>query len=615
MALTREDFDKMAGYEVPDPNRPKSKEVANFATQKEAADFLKDAMRLVGHGVVQGTSDEAIAGIKTGSFSSPEYLTERNSQRGILNQARENVGESVVAPVLEGIGSEGIMTALPVMKGAKVAKSLIGAALSGAGEAPEMEDIPKSALISTGLQAGGEALGPILKAAAFDDSTAILSRMIGTSGKNLKPATYKKTLGAIERLNEAGFFKQGDRFVDPNTQKYIRTKTSLSGFLKPQSLDDLEMVAMNSIASLGEANKQLVKGKFIPEIDFQKAMYAGMQDLTDPSGHNIEGRFTLARKLAEVVEKDMRYATGKGGIKLIPAEIIIERKKALDDFLKSAAFEKQATDLGIDKQAGLAFRGKLDELVDAVGGTSYSKNNNMISDLITVKDIIKKENLKSYIGGKGKSVTAQNLWGRLKDTFDPTSANIVRSDVAGFLETPVGGFSSRTAKKVPSEYFTRDRNHYNIQEDPENQEAPQVPQYDIQGPQQPIPYAPKSTMITPKEIINYRIPRNTQGILDNKEKVVAKLVQNKVPPELIDTIAQALNGDVEDISNITPMIAQQFPNIFERSKYQVFDGIIAPTNRAKAADAIARREDMNSIQRAKAIDGINKSGKFPQELA
>ena len=127
--------------------------------------------------------------------------------------------------------------------------------------------------------------------------------------------------------------------------------------------------------------------------------------------------------------------------------------------------------------------------------------------------------------------------------------------------------------------------------------------------------APKSTMITPRQMIDYKIPRSTQGILENKEMVIGKLIQNNVPYELVATIAQALDNDHEAVANITPLVIQQFPNIFERSKYQVFDGIIAPTDRAKAADAISKREDMNSIQRAKAIDGINKSGKFPQELA
>lgn len=125
----------------------------------------------------------------------------------------------------------------------------------------------------------------------------------------------------------------------------------------------------------------------------------------------------------------------------------------------------------------------------------------------------------------------------------------------------------------------------------------------------------KGSMITPKQMINYKIPRSTQGILDNKEMVMGKLIQNGVPDELVNTIAQALDTDSEDIANIAPMIVAQFPHIFEKSKYQVFDGVIASTERAKAADAISKREDMNSVQRAKAINGINKSGKFPQELA
>jgi hypothetical protein len=121
-------------------------------------------------------------------------------------------------------------------------------------------------------------------------------------------------------------------------------------------------------------------------------------------------------------------------------------------------------------------------------------------------------------------------------------------------------------------------------------------------------------MITPKQMVQYRIPRTTQGILDNKEMVMGKLIQNGIPDEMIEMVAQALDSDQEALSDIAPLIISQFPTLFEKSKYQVFDGVIAPTDRPKAADAISKKEDMNSIQRAKAINDINKSGKFPQEL-
>ena len=60
----------------------------------------------------------------------------------------------------------------------------------------------------------------------------------------------------------------------------------------------------------------------------------------------------------------------------------------------------------------------------------------------------------------------------------------------------------------------------------------------------------------------------------------------------------------------------QLPDVFEKSKYKVFDGrFIDPNDKARAADSISRREDINSIQRAKMISKINKTGEVPEGMA
>lgn len=126
---------------------------------------------------------------------------------------------------------------------------------------------------------------------------------------------------------------------------------------------------------------------------------------------------------------------------------------------------------------------------------------------------------------------------------------------------------------------------------------------------------PQSVGISPRQLINYRIPRSTQGILEQKDKVLAKLAQSGAPSEMIDAVAQALNGDPEDMSNIAPLLMMQMPQMFEKSKYKVFDGkFLDPNDKAKAADDISRRDDLDSIQRARMINKINKFGEVPEGL-
>jgi hypothetical protein len=126
---------------------------------------------------------------------------------------------------------------------------------------------------------------------------------------------------------------------------------------------------------------------------------------------------------------------------------------------------------------------------------------------------------------------------------------------------------------------------------------------------------PSSTMLNPRQMIKYRIPRSTDGILQNKEMVLAKIAQAGVPDEMYQTIAYALNESPEQVSSVAPLIMTQYPNLFEQSKYKIFDGVITdPNDKARMADDISKRDDLNSIQRAKMIGQINKTGKVPEGI-
>lgn len=127
--------------------------------------------------------------------------------------------------------------------------------------------------------------------------------------------------------------------------------------------------------------------------------------------------------------------------------------------------------------------------------------------------------------------------------------------------------------------------------------------------------SPDSIQFNPREIINYKVPRSTQGILENKDKVLAKFVQKGIPDEMVETFTMALNGDSEDIANIMPLIMTQMPEMFEKSKYKTFDGkFLDPNDKAKAADSISKRDDLNSIERARMINKINKNNEVPEGL-
>jgi hypothetical protein len=618
--LTAADLDKMAGfdsYEAPEP-RDKPKVVAEFDNQKKAAEFVKDMLKVVGQGASLGFADEGIAAAKTGSISSPEYINERNIIRNEMQKSRENVG--TISPVLEAAGSmiptAGAGAISSSVKAAPVLAEMVSAGIQGAGESEDITGIPGEMGTSMALQGAAEVAGKGLKKLISEDSTKILSKSMGAKASQVNLPEGKSIKESIKRLNDRGFFKQGEVVVDTTNQAYKRAGKTLGDFFKPQSLDSLYERSIKSLSTLKEANNALLENKYIKRSHLIEDLNQAVADMTyDPTGFNVSARENLAEEVKNIILEDLVAKGNWLPQQNFKAKAIEEAKKSLDAHIGTPAFKKRAEDLGINPEAMMLFRKKLDSLVDQVGGKAYKLNNDMMSDLINVKQTIENKLNRSYVD-TGSGLIDQRSWmTKLLEGISPTPVDIARSDLATAAENPLMQGAGKLLKRTPVEALTEDKGGYPTQE-PANGFNGVKPAFPFGvPPQEQIKKLPGSSMITPREIINFRIPRTTDGILANKERVIAKLVQNGVDGEMIDTIAQALNDDLEAVSNIAPLIIQQFPTIFERSKYQVFDGVIAGPDRAKAADAISKRADMDSIARAKAIDGINKYGKLPQELA
>lgn len=592
----------LSGEEV--PPREASSEIAGLEGQKALADWTKQMAILGGHGASQGFSDEAIAGIKTGSLSSPEYITERDILRDEMQKRKEEMG---IPGVLAEAGGSVLSTmAVPVLRGSPVLKEIGSAALSGMGEAKEMADVPREAAKAALIQGAAEGAGKVIKNTFFDEPTKILTRSIG-----LRPGDVHGDIGAnaiksTERLNTVGFFKQGGVTLDPKSYSFKRTAKDLTSFIKPLTKEDLAKRATETIEILKNRNKDLLKNKKVPSNEFKRALYEGIQELTyDPKGFDVDARYGLARDLTEVVERDLKK---KGGYALgqpIDAHDVELAKQSLDAHMKGPAFEKKLLDLGIDKQGMMKFRTKIDDLLDSpkIGGDEYKNNNDLMSDLITVSEVMKRKEAGSYVDSVNRSINTQNWWDKTKEALSPTSVDIARSDIAKLPETALGGFATKTLTRAPVERFTG-RSPQSVQEG-----------YNFGGVKPAFGNAFAKPPIDPREIVKYRLPTTTRGILEDKERVLAKLAQNKIPPEVIDTIAQALNEDQGSVADIAPLLMTQFPTLFEKSQYKVFDGkFVDPNDKAKAADAISKRDDLNSIQRAKMINQINKKGEMPQGL-
>ena len=602
--LTSKDLDMLASGEYQPPEGIKKPlVVSGLQTQQEIANFVKDMNMQFAQGAAHGAGEEAIAAMKTGSISSPEYIAERSKLRSQLAAVEKE--RPITSAIAQGLGGMVTTAAVPFMsatRGARAGKEILSAALSGAGEAPEMKDIPKSALTSAAIQTGLEGAGRLVKELAFDDPTKILTRSIGVSTKDMRAPEGRTAADAVERLRKVGFFDSGEKFVDPSLSKFVKNTKSLDSFLKPQNLETLNETAQQAINVLKTKNNQLIRGKTIRPKDLISELNLGVADMTyDPTGYNVEARQALADEVKNVILNDLvakGHYTPNGPIR---ATAIEEAKKALDAHIGSPAFKKNAEDLGINPEAMMLFRKRLDSVVDSVAGPTYKNNNDLMSDLITVRNIIQNTENRSYVEAGGRLLDTRSPYQKVMSVISPTPVDIARSQTSAAIEQPGGEAIGQLGKRTLREAFTGKRTPQGQVEDFVTRKG-----YDFSKVRKAFPQA-----IDPMAIAKMKLPRTTKGLLENKEAVITKLMVNGVPDQMIETITQALNEDPDAIESVGSMIAMQFPTLFEKSKYKMFDGkLLDPNERAKAADDTSKRDDLNSVQKAKIINELNKTGKW-----
>lgn len=606
-----------AGYTPPDAVDKPTK-IASLDTQKDVAEFVKDMGIFLGQGVLHGSGEELLAAGKTKSFfSGPEYERERDILKKQLEEKREKY--PYVGALAEATGATAATMATPFAKAYPVAAELLSSVLQGAGEANTLEDVPreaaKSAAISSGMMAGGK----LLKEAVFDDPTKIMTRSIGVRSKDVKGNPNANVIKSVKRLEDAGFFKQGEVGISPGKFKFERSAKNLMGLFKPQTLDSLLERAEKNISVLKSRNENLLKGKKIPSIELQRSLMRGVEEFTyDPLGVDVEARYNLAKEIQDVFLKDLKDKTGWKMGQPIPALDVEQAKRALDNYLGDPAFEKKATDLGINAESMMKFRTKLDDLLDLqkVGGDEYRKNNDLMHDLINVRDIIRSKEARDYLDTGSGQIDLRSIPTKMLEAISPTWADIGRADISKMSETPMGKFVGQTLRQLPVQKFTQTVGNMPEGGMPQEEnlvmEAPQKRGYDFSGAK-PAFRTPQG-FSEPDQIMTKDLPRNSEDWVKNKEFVLQKLAASQVTPELIDAAFEAMNRRHGDLKSIIGRIALERPEIFIPSKYNMVDGVILdPNERAKAADDMSKRDDVGSIQKAKIIRELNKTGKWVGE--
>lgn len=595
--------------------------IADEALQEEEVDprdSLSETIQDTAMGAAQGVTfnfADELYGMGASAIGDKSYEEERDFARQEWEAARER---SPVGSLVGEVGGAVVSPLNKVLGAGKGLKGIFRGAAEGAAQsygATDEESLKGQILetgVGSGVGAGTGAISNLLTKTFSKSPTALRSEVLGVKAKDYRvegPGDRKKI---VERIKDTGMLKGRKAEYNPTTLKFEpRSKSKFT-------LDEIEKNTEERLLNRSvEASEKLQERKireFGDALNNIKVPVNSLNEMAEEIADEYSkrglskgpmDRMKAAANISEHIKQQLQIQGSglEGGVLLKDLDSV---KRMAQEDVKN--FSKSLGELGDSEELARITARKLKTLVENnIGSEEFKKINSAQHDMLSIKgdllDRIKSLELESP--GR-KSYGHTGVLDRIVE--GATGSSQGRLDAANMKEmyeglpkifNPAKAVIPYALEETPGALYRQNMQGDNVRGNWRN----------------PSSYN-GTTMITPREIINYKIPRTTQGILENKDKVIAKLVQNGVPDDLVDTITQALNEDQEAVGNIAPLVLSQFPTIFERSKYKVFDGqFLDPQDRARAADDISKRDDLNSVARAKMINEINKSGKVPEGMS
>jgi hypothetical protein len=454
--------------------------------------------------------------------------------------------------------------------------------------------------IGGAIGAGGALVSGGLKKLTTESGPEIRANILGARTSEFKEIGIKERGKIADDLNKMGLFQSNKVDFDVNKSKFVSKGKSLENLEKPtrEKLVDRLDTATGKI----QKEKEKILGKHINDpIDLEEVEDALDQVVKSYRGKatGMPERMARAEELKQTIVNDILEDLEEEGLENVTIGLLEKSKMRLSEdvgnYGKNPLLQKTPDDAQLYQSMYSSINKKLRKLI---GNNKYAEYNEMQQKMLTAKTDLAKA------VASEKAQTAQAGWGGwfnklANETLGSPEAGLGMANVADILQSkPVKPLLTPVRAATEEAPFSAIR---------------------YLDPSTRNPYStgrsPDSIGFSPKDVINFKIPRNTQAIMENKDIVLAKLVQKGADPMVIDAVAEGLNGSGDDIANVMPLLVTQMPTLFEKAKYSTFDGkFLDPNDRAKAADDISKRDDMNSIQRAKMINKINKSGEVPEGL-
>ena len=573
---------------------------------ERAKEFAQDIGPSLVHGASLGFSDE-IEGVIKSAVGDKTYEEYRDLDRADTEARRER------SPVASGIGEVvggGITSAvLPI--GGYMGAMAEGAAV-GIGES-EAELGSGGMVADAAMGAGGGVIvkgGLDILGIPFKDPKAIRARTLGAGKKEMMSqfGSFNNVYEALDNLKKRGFLKKGSRYSS-KTGKYEKggkyDKTS------KDALVDFEMKSSKALKDIGtEIGSVLKKGKnrytFEDLQNFSKdGKSAELFEILDEFESNSRDKVQAQKLVAQILE-DLKMALDKPNFTVegdtygIPNGVTLQELNKFKQILQRDSLPLYKK---VAQGSGDELEGKKVELVGKVGRLLKDYIENRTTSELGLQSSDKLKKLNSHFGDLS---LAQDM---LQDRIASGQAKgFAGSSHVGASPAYVVGKGVETAGGGVSGGLTR----ANIGEAIEGPLS--KPLGVLGGGMRQSPARMMSTDTnsrTPQSVdevfTSMRFPRDTQGILENKEAFLQKVKLSDA--ENYDAVKTILESSPAEIQAVLPTLTKTMPYLFEYDEYGRFDGKVPQEMRPATIKKIWDM-DFSNTEKTALVDIMNRTGKL-----
>lgn len=594
----------------------------------QASQTWSDVLTTLPQGVTTW-SDEIMANLGAGvqkaagskiPFSDLVSSNEQTIRQGIAEARARSPIATAVGETATGIGTAfvpGLGAGKLAGAGSMVARGMF----EGLGTAQDKTswEGATQAGIGGALAAGGALVGGGLKKLTTGNADKARANILGARTSEFKEIGIKERKRIAKNLKDMGLFSTQKVDFDVNAGKFVPRGKSLENLEKPVREKLLERLEDASSKIQEEKIKSI--GKFLNN----PVPLAEIEDELNKVVRSYGGKATgmpERRAAAEAVKQkilvDIEEDYLADGLEDATVGLIERAKNRLSEdvknYGKNPLLQKVTDEAQIYQNMYSAINRKLRE---KLADTKYAKFNEMQQNMLTAS-----ADLYKAIAADDAQV-AQAGWG---GWFNKIANETLGSPEAGLGMANVSEALSKVPGTVNAVRTTVSEAPFQVQRSWMDTSMPTVDAntlktrsetaqpsptgYKFQNVKPAFPMR-RPQSIDPMEVAKMKLPRTTKGLIENKEAVISKLLVSGVPEEMVESVTIALNEDPEAVGSVASLVAMQFPTIFEKSKYKMFDGkILDPNERARAADETSKRDDLTSLQKAKIINELNKTGKW-----